>query len=150
MRNNKKSFLRFMQERIDFYESIGMKTRAGRLRVAQRKMFRFAGGKDLSFDELTRGTMERWEAWLKQQGVCRNTVSYYNRLLRAVYNAAVDEGLTADKAPFKKCYTGNEKTVKRAIPISKVKQIAHIELGGVNRISNLLATCSCYLFIHAA
>lgn len=85
-------------------------------------------GKDITFAELTRDRMEMWEAWMKQEGNCMNTISYYNRILRTLYNKAVDDEIIEDTKPFKKCYTGNEKTVKRAIPIAKVKQLAHIDL----------------------
>lgn len=115
-------------ERIDFYKELGNEQRADRYFRAFEKLRKFTGGKDIAFSELTRDRMEMWEAWMKQEGNCMNTISYYNRILRTLYNKAVDDGIIEDTKPFKKCYTGNEKTVKRAIPIAKVKQIAHIDL----------------------
>lgn len=37
------------------------------------------------------------------------------RGLRAVYNRAVEKGLTVQRNPFRHVYTGIDKTVKRAI-----------------------------------
>lgn len=124
------SFLNFIIGRIDFYSRIGKTERANRYKGVLQRFRAFLDGKDCSFDDLSRDLLERWEEWLRAQGNCPNTISYYNRLLRTLYNKAVDREIIEDKKPFKKCYTGNEKTVKRAIPISKVKQIAHIQLGG--------------------
>lgn len=122
------SFLNYIMDRINFYKELGNKQRADRYWSAFEKLHKFTGGKDITFAELTRDRMEMWEAWMKQQGNCMNTISYYNRNLRALYNKAVDDGIIEDTKPFKKCYTGNEKTLKRAIPIAKVKQLAHIDL----------------------
>lgn len=122
------SFLNYIMGRIDFYKGIGNNHRAERYSYALYKLRKFTGGKDITFEELTRDRMEMWEAWMKKEGNCMNTISYYNRILRTLYNKAVDEEIIEDKKPFKKCYTGNEKTVKRAIPIAKVKQLAHIDL----------------------
>lgn len=122
------SFLNYIMDRIDFYKELGNEQRANRYQVAFDKFRKFMKGKDCTFDELTRDRMEMWEEWMKNEGNCPNTISYYNRILRTLYNKAVDDEIIEDKKPFKKCYTGNERTVKRAIPIAKVKQIAHIDL----------------------
>lgn len=124
------SFLNYIMDRIDFYKQLGNEQRADRYWRAFEKLRKFNGGKDITFAELTRDRMEMWEAWMKQQGNCMNTISYYNRILRTLYNKAVDDEIIEDTKPFKKCYTGNEKTLKRAIPIAKVKQLAHIDLAG--------------------
>lgn len=122
------SFLNYIMDRIDFYKKLGNEQRADRYWRALEKLRKFTQGKDITFAELTRDRMEMWETWMKQQGNCINTISYYNRILRTLYNKAVDDEIIEDTKPFKKCYTGNEKTVKRAIPIAKVKQLAHIDL----------------------
>ena len=122
------SFLNYIMDRIDFYKQLGNEQRADRYWRAFEKLRKFTGGKDITFAELTLDRMEMWEAWMKQQGNCMNTISYYNRILRTLYNKAVDDEIIEDSKPFKKCYTGNEKTLKRAIPIAKVKQLAHIDL----------------------
>lgn len=52
-----------------------------------------------------------------------NTVSFYNRILRAVYNRAVEKELTVQRSPFKHVYTGVSKTIKRALPLNDIKRI---------------------------
>lgn len=130
------SFLNHIMGRIDFYKQLGNIPRAQRYQVTLNKFRKFMNGKDCTFDDLTRDRMEMWEMYLKNEGCCPNTISYYNRILRTLYNKAVDEEIIEDKNPFKKCYTGNEKTVKRAITIGKVKQLAHIDLQGKDGTMN--------------
>lgn len=57
-----------------------------------------------------------------------NTISFYMRNLRAVYNRAVEKGLTTQQYPFRHVYTGVDKTVKRAIPIKAIKALKDLDL----------------------
>lgn len=57
-----------------------------------------------------------------------NTISFYMRNLRAVYNCAVMKGLSEQSRPFKDVYTGIDKTVKRAIPLEVIKKIKELDL----------------------
>ena len=50
------------------------------------------------------------------------------RILRAVYNRAVEKDLTTNRNPFKHVYTGIDKTIKRAIPLKAIKQIKNLDL----------------------
>ena len=83
---------------------------------------------DIMLDELTTVIMEAYEAWLKSNGNVPNTVSFYLRILRAVYNRAVEQEMTMDRKPFRHVYTGVDKTVKRALPIDVIRKIKTIDL----------------------
>lgn len=89
---------------------------------------RFRNNKDIVLDCITSETMESYEAWLKNRGVVPNTISFYMRILRAVYNRAVEKGMIENLLPFRKVYTGIDKTVKRALPISALKKIKSLNL----------------------
>jgi integrase len=69
-----------------------------------------------------------YEAYLKARGVSMNTISFYMRNLRAVYNRAVEKELTPQIYPFRHVYTGVEKTVKRAVPIKTIKALKEQDL----------------------
>ena len=73
--------------------------------------------------------MLMYEAYLKARGVRMNTISFYMRNLRAVYNRAVEKGLTPQNNPFRHVYTGVDKTVKRAIPIKDIKALKEVDRG---------------------
>ncbi|MDE6469047.1 MAG: site-specific integrase [Muribaculaceae bacterium] len=88
----------------------------------------FLGEDDVMLDCLTSDTMEAYEAWLKARGISPNTISFYIRIFRAVYNRAVEEGITDNRNIFRHVYTGIEKTVKRALPLSAIKKIRILDL----------------------
>ena len=85
-------------------------------------------GNDISLDAISAEVMEDYQMYLTARGVTTNTVSFYMRILRAVYNRAVDRGLIQQKHPFRRVYTGIDKTVKRALPIRLVKKIKSLDL----------------------
>lgn len=86
------------------------------------------GDEDIMLDSLNAETMEAYEAWHHQRGVVPNTSSFYLRILRAVYNRAVEDEAIENLYPFRRVYTGVDKTVKRALPLSVIKRIRGMDL----------------------
>lgn len=89
---------------------------------------KFRQDEDIMLDCLTSEIMEAYEAWHHQRGVAPNTISFYTRILRAVYNRAVEDDIIENRNPFRKVYTGVDKTVKRALPLSVIKKIKALHL----------------------
>ncbi len=83
---------------------------------------------DIMLDCITSETMEEYEAWHKNKGVAPNTISFYTRILRAVYNRAVENDIIENRNPFRHVYTGVDKTVKRALPLAVIKKIKTLDL----------------------
>ncbi len=108
--------------------------RLGRVRCSEtmmctlRSFMRFRGYIDMSFSRIDKDTIEQYEAYLKAKGVTRNTSSFYMRIFRTAYRQAVEEGLTDDNKPFRKVYTGVDKTVKRAISFENIKRIKSLDV----------------------
>lgn len=92
---------------------------------------RFRKHVDLSYDEVTSGLVQRYESYLKEQGLCRNTSSFYIRQFRTCYNLAEEQGLTADRHPFRHVYTGVDKTAKRALRQEDISRIYRMDLSGL-------------------
>lgn len=89
---------------------------------------KYREGNDIMLDCLTSEVMEGYEAWQRGRGVAPNTVSFYTRILRAVYNRAVEEGIIDNRHPFRHVYTGVDKTVKRALPLQVIRKIKGLDL----------------------
>lgn len=89
---------------------------------------KFRQDEDIMLDCLTSEIMEEFEAWHKGRGVAPNTISFYTRILRAAYNRAVEDDIIENRNPFRKVYTGVDKTVKRALPLSVIKKIKALDL----------------------
>ncbi len=88
----------------------------------------FRDEQDVPLDDISSDMMLLYEAHLKARGVRMNTISFYMRIFRAVYNRAVEKGLTAQNYPFRHVYTGVDKTMKRAIPIKAIKEMKELDL----------------------
>lgn len=122
------SLFTFMQE------AIGQLKRLNRIRTSETyaatlsSFIKFREGQDILLYEVDSDTMMLYEAWLKGKGICPNTISFYMRILRAVYNRAVEKELVEQKHPFKHVYTGIDKTVKRAVPLKAIKRIKELDL----------------------
>ena len=122
------SLFHYMEGAIVKLKCNGKVRTAETYRAALNSFRKFRDDEDIMLEGLCRDVMVAYESWLQQHGKAPNTVSFYLRILRAVYNRAVEDGLTEDRAPFKKVYTGVEKTVKRALPIEIIKKIRGLDL----------------------
>lgn len=120
---------------FNFMESIIVKLKQnGKVRTSETYMSalssfkKFRQDEDIMLDCLTSEIMEAYEAWHKSRGVAPNTISFYTRILRAVYNRAVEDDIIENRNPFKHVYTGVDKTVKRALPLPVIKKIKALDL----------------------
>lgn len=96
--------------------------------AALRSFSRFRNGRDVRLEAIDADLMVAYECSLRMTGVSKNTSSFYMRILRAVYNRAVEQHLTPQRQPFKRVYTGVDKTVKRAVSLEVVRRIRNLEL----------------------
>ena len=118
----------FMEDVASNLKSLG-KIRTSETYKSSLDSFRkFRKGKDLTFNKFNHEIMIEYEAYLKAKGISKNTSSFYMRTLRAVYNRAVNKGLTLQKYPFKYVYTGIDRTRKRAVSVQTMKQIKSLDL----------------------
>ena len=122
------TFLSFIDEQARKAATLLQVRKKERYMSAYAKFAKFTGGNDMLVSDVTADTMEAFNAMMKADGLQNNTLSFYNRTLRAVYNMAVEQGLTEDRNPFKRVYTGIAKTVKRAVPVNVIRNIAHLDL----------------------
>lgn len=105
------------------------KIRTSETYTATLKSFmEFREGQDVPLDGVNSDLMLLYEAHLKAKGVRMNTISFYMRILRAVYNRAVEKELTPQKYPFRHVYTGVDKTVKRAVSVKVIKALKELNL----------------------
>ncbi|MBR5899353.1 MAG: site-specific integrase [Muribaculaceae bacterium] len=118
----------FMQSIIEQKKLMGHIRTAETYEATLRSFSAFLNGKDIALTEITPDIMQLYEAHLYNRGLLRNTTSFYMRILRAVYNRAVEKDLTTNRNPFKHVYTGVDKTVKRAIPLKAIRQIKNLDL----------------------
>ena len=94
-----------------------------------RRFLEFSDNPKMLMSDLNAKMVEGYEAFLRiQHGVCRNTSSFYLRILRSVCGRAVKEGILPTDDFFRNVYTGVDKTTKRAISLSDIERIRNLDL----------------------
>ena len=87
---------------------------------------------EILMEDIDSKMIEGYESYLKQKKLTLNTISFYMRILRAIYNRAVKSGVIEDKKPFNHVFTTMTKTAKRAIPIQTIQKIAQAHITNKN------------------
>lgn len=123
-----KSLFNFMHAVIVQLQQMGRLRTSETYRATLRSFMHFRENRDIFLDEFTPDLMIMYEAYLHNRGLIKNSTSFYMRILRAVYNRAVEKGIVDNQHPFKHVYTGIDKTVKRAISLRAIKQIKKLDL----------------------
>jgi len=96
----------------------GRKVTAGNYGKASRCLRGYCQKEDLAFDDITEEFISGFNAFLVGRDIQQSTVSFYNRVLRSLYNQAAKEGLVKNAHPFDGVYTLVE---VRLAPVSIVK-----------------------------
>ena len=87
---------------------------------------KFCGVHSVSFRQVTRERLRRYEQHLYECGLKPNTISTYMRMLRSIYNRGVEAG----SAPyvhrlFHELYTGVDVRQKRALPVVALRRLLY-------------------------
>lgn len=122
------SLFNFMQSIIARLKQMGKIRTAENYSYTLKSFMQFRGDKDVLLSEIDSDLMQLYEAYLHGKGAVRNTSSFYMRILRAVYNRALENELMEQRNPFRHVYTGVDKTVKRAVPLSAIKRMKNLDL----------------------
>ena len=88
----------------------------------------YLNGKDIPIQLINKTLINDYNSFLLQRGMVRNSTSFYMRILRAVYNKAVEQRLVAQSHPFSDVYTGIDQTHKRAIDESVIVKLYKMNL----------------------
>ena len=95
---------------------------------AANRFMEFRGNEDLTFSRMTSEMIEMYQAWLWNRGIGQNTVAFYLRTLRTLYNKAVEAGQAPPNDIFVHVQTANVRTAKRAITVKDIRKIEKLDL----------------------
>ena len=118
----------YMHSLISSLQQKGKVRTAETYRTAFNSLRKFCNDDRMTLDAITSDMVEAYESSLRARGNTPNTTSFYLRILRAVYNRAVENDIIENRHPFRHVYTGVEKTVKRALPINMIRKIRALDL----------------------
>ena len=126
--SNEYSLFNFMESMIVTLKQRNQLRTAETYKAALNSFKKFRNNEDIMLDAIMSDIMLSYESHLKHRGNTPNTISFYMRILRAVYNNAVDNEIIENRNPFRKVFTGAEKTIKRALNLSTIKKIKNMDL----------------------
>lgn len=129
-KSNDLSFVSFMKYQIDILKDTKRFGTANNYENTLSRFRKFLGdeNEDVSLKSIDSTLIERYNDYLVGNGLSRNSISFYMRVLRAVYNKAVRQNIIKPKECFKNVYTGIDKTVKRALDETLITEIYNIDL----------------------
>ena len=120
--------LDFMQNQIRLLRNANRLGTALNYEKTMKNFAEFLGGVNLPFSAMTEQLIADYNAFLVQRGMVRNSISFYMRIMRAVYNKAVRQKLVEQSQPFTEVYTGIDRTRKRAVSESVISQLYKLKL----------------------
>lgn len=126
-RNYDSDFIAFMKETIIQLERQGSSRTMENYKSALNCLRKFYKDDVLPISHINENFIISFEKSMKKRGVSLNTSSFYMRILRAVFNRAVKQGIAKDCHPFSQVYTSIAKTEKRAIDLINIRQIKHLD-----------------------
>lgn len=112
----------------------GCYSRAANYLTAVRSFTNAVG--DVRLADMTRQAVAQYQRHLKAKGIAQNTISCYNRTLRAIYNHAVKDGLVADRRPFDGAFTGRVKTAKRSVSEHCIARLRELDLANDSQLDS--------------
>lgn len=121
-------FISYCRSKIAKCKELGNASASDHYQRTLNRFIRFHGEGEVSFDGIDSALISRYESHMRDEGLCPNTISYYMRKLRGLYNQAVEGGYTIDRQPFRHVYTGVAKTAKRAVTLDAVKSLKALDL----------------------
>lgn len=120
-------FLSFTAYMLRVVEELEFEERFGTAHVylyALRAFTGFIGGGEIFFGAMNRHSLKRFEKYLRNHLRSWNTVSTYERALRAVYNRAVDaELISGEFRLFSGVFTGVRSEQKRALQAEQMHRL---------------------------
>ena len=121
--------LRYINAQIERKQELKKVGMAAAYKSTRSSLAKFIGRPDVRMSEVDLAFVRRYEDFLYSNGASGNTVSYYLRNLRSLYNQAVVDGYhPRSEYPFAKAQTRPAKTVKRALSRTDMQNLADLNL----------------------
>ena len=90
---------------------------------------KYSGTENISYSDINKANLHRYEAYLLEKGCMCNTVSTYMRRIRCVYNKAIEDG-DAEYIPglFQGVFTGVESKRKKSLSLENQHKLMTVKV----------------------
>lgn len=119
----------FAEQLATDFEREGFSRTARSYRTTTTRFLKFTGNRDLKLEQITPALIADFQHQLKGEGVVMNTISFYMRTLRSIYNKAIADGRIPRQfeSPFAGAYTGLQTTRKLALEPEELARLAALD-----------------------
>lgn len=125
----KDDFSSYMQEQVEIKKSMKKDGTARAYQSTLNSLERFFAGKSFKIAEINSLLVGKYECYLITNGITPNSISFYMRNFRAVYNRMKRErGESIAENPFEDIHTSIAKTNKRALKKEDIIKISNLDL----------------------
>ena len=111
-------------------EQQGRFSTARNYRRTRESIDTFLHGREIQVSDLSPAFVNDYNDFLYARKDTRNSVSFYNRVLRALYNKGIQKGHVSALSdnPFANVYTGQDRTKKLALDKEIIRKIISLDL----------------------
>lgn len=123
----------YMETCIEKKQKLGKENTAELYHVTFARLQAFWKKPTLRWSRVTRELVDQFQAHLQEENLQTNTVNSYLSNFRAMYNDAIRNGIAtriASVNPFMHLQLKREKTLKRAVSLKTIEQIARLDCKG--------------------
>lgn len=129
MRDSSTFLSTFIDARIEEKQDLGKLGIINAYQSTRASIEKFAKRKNIRLSEINRCFVKEYELYLLKTGISPNTVCYYMRNFRTLYNYALEEGyISGNEYPFRHVHTRPCQTVKRALSVQQMQRISLLPL----------------------
>ena len=121
-------FMKFMNVQIEQLKSANRFGTAKNYQKCLKSFSTFLKSRDVAASAVNNELIWQYNTYLINKGLVKNSISFYMRILRTVYNQAVKQKFVTQSHPFADVYTGIDQTRKRAVPETVVKELKNLNL----------------------
>lgn len=129
IKQSDKFIITFMEHHIAKKEEQGKLGTARTFRCTMRSLKKYIGNREIKFSDVDNLFIKGYEEFLVRGKIKQNTIVFYMRNFRTIYNLAGENGIeTGDYNAFRNIKLRSVRTTKRALKREIIEQIALINL----------------------
>lgn len=126
---NPLSLLHYMDMQIELKKDLHKEGTLAAYRSTRVSVASYIGHKEIKINDVTSSFLRNYEQYLQRRGVSDNTICFYFRNIKSMYNQAIVDGYCpAEENPFRNLRAKPRKTTKRAVDSALIQRIASLDL----------------------
>lgn len=123
------NLINFIDKQIKLKKELEKEGIAAAYKSTRNSLQMFINRADVAMENIDSHFVTNYKHFLLERKLSDNTICFYMRNFRTIYNLALSEGLSVNKDfPFKNIRTAPRKTVKRALTLKQIQAIANLQL----------------------